>query len=206
MQYQKIVSGKYLIELHNSWTGEESVFVNGQLVSKKYSVWGTNHYFVIMEGEQQIRFILTTKVNQGMQVMFDVSRNGALVSEDVPLPYGTMPEKPHLELKRSGLNHLKEFDLELAIEDFTLAVEISPEDPELYFYMACAYSVLEQPLQGFECLKKAVEAGLQGREWIATHDMLAYLRMHPAFEDFKASKFTRINKELLQKEEVMELV
>lgn len=77
-----------------------------------------------------------------MQVMFDVSRNGALVSEDVPLPYGTMPEKPHLELKRSGLNHLKEFDLELAIEDFALAVEISPEDPELYFYMACAYSVL----------------------------------------------------------------
>jgi hypothetical protein len=36
--------------------------------------------------------------------------------------------------------------------------------------------------------------------------MLAYLRMHPAFEDFKASEFTRINKELLQKEEVMELV
>jgi len=32
---------------------------------------------------------------------------------------------------------------------------------------------------------------LQEREAILTHDMLAYLRMHPAFEAFRDSGFTK---------------
>ncbi|PHN01030.1 hypothetical protein [Flavilitoribacter nigricans] len=199
MQYQKIVSGKFLIELHNSWSGQESVFVNGQLVSRKGSFWGTNHCFTVQEGGELVRFILTTKVKNGMQVVFDLSRDGKMVAEDVAIPYGSMPEKPHLKLKRSAQKHLQEYELDLALEHLEEAQLLAPTDPELFFHMACAYSVLEQPLKGFECLQRAIELGLQDQSTILSHDMLAYLRMHPAFSDFKASGYSRFGKVFFKK-------
>ena len=55
MQYVQVYSGRTKIEVHNSWLGEESVFANGQLVSKKSSVWGTSHHFSVMEnGEEAV--------------------------------------------------------------------------------------------------------------------------------------------------------
>jgi hypothetical protein len=44
-----------------------------------------------------------------------------------------------------------------------------------------------------------VEHGLSDSEAILNHDMLAYLRMNPAFEGFLASNFTRYDKELAEK-------
>lgn len=198
MYYQKIVSGKWEIEFHNSWSGAESVYVNGQLVSKKSSFWGTSHYFQMEEAGQPVKFILVTKVGANMQVMIDLFRDGVLLKENLCIPYGSMPRKPHLEFKKSGLAYLNDFDLELALADLQEAASISPEDPELYFYMACAYSVMEEAWEGFQCLKEAVSRGLKAKDFILTHDMLAYLRMHPAFEAFKASGFTEIKKAYLK--------
>jgi hypothetical protein len=154
MLYQKLHSGETVIEFHNSWLGEETVIVNGQVVSKKSSVWGTNHYFTAMENGRNVRYILTTRVNEGLQVVLDLSRNGVLVQENVPVNFGWKPGKPRNKAKKEGLLKLKEYDLEDALVDLKNALESDPEDPEIYFHMACAYSVLEQTPEGFECLKK----------------------------------------------------
>lgn len=59
------------------------------------------------------------------------------------------------------------------------------------FHMACAYSILERTEEGFNCLQKAVTYGLPDTEMILNHDMIAFLRMDPAFEGFLNSGFTK---------------
>ncbi len=66
--------------------------------------------------------------------------------------------------------------------------------PEVYFHMACAYSVLERAEDGYEALRKSVKFGLNDKEQILSHDMLAYLRMRDAFEGFVASDFTEFDR------------
>lgn len=149
--------------------------------------------------QNNIRDILTTRVNEGLQVVLDLSRNGVLVQESVPVNFGWKPGKPRNKSKKEGLLKLKEYDLEDALVDFKNALETDPKDPEIYFHMACAYSVLEQTPEGFECLKKAVAFGLQDHEMILHHDMLAFLRMHDAFEGFLNSRFTTYDERLVGK-------
>ena len=190
MQYKKITSGNTIIEFHNNWLGEETVIVNGQVVSKKSSIWGTNHYFAIPENGADVKYILTSKLTDGMQVALDLIRNGELVQENVPVPFGSRPKKPVNKAKKRGLAELKEYALEEALAEFEQALEQDPKDPEIYFHMACAHSVLENTSDGFSCLKKAVENGLADTEMILNHDMLAFIRINAAFEDFLNSGFT----------------
>ena len=197
MQYQKITLEEAIIEFHNNWLGEETVIVNGQMVSKKSSIWGTNHYFTILEEGHQIRYILTTKVDANMQVLLDLSRNGVPIQENIPVIFNTHPRLNQNRAKKDGLAKLNEYALEEALESFEEALKLNPKDPEIYFHMACAYSVLERTREGFEALRNAVANSLQNQEMILNHDMLAFLRMHPAFEGFLGNNFEDYNEELL---------
>lgn len=194
MQYQKITSGDTVIEFHNNWLGEETVIVKGQVVSKKSSIWGIDHKFSVQEKGKEVRFILTTKVDANMQVLLDLRRNGKKVVEDLPVKLGWMPKTPKNLPKQQGIQKLKEYKLEEALVDFKEALKENDEDPEIYFHMACAYSVLERTQEGFEALRKAVEHNLQNTEMILNHDMLAFLRLHDAFEGFFASGFKKYDK------------
>jgi len=191
MYYKKINSGDTVIEFNNNWLGEETISVKGQVLSKKSSVWGTHHNFSVIEKGKQIRFVLTTKVNANMEVFLDLRRNGKLVLEDIPVPMGYKPKEPVNTAKQTGLQKLKEYRLEQAVVDLNQALEFNSEDPETYFHLACAYSVLERSWEGFECLRKAVNLGLPNQNQILEHDMLAFLRLHDAFEGFEASGFTK---------------
>lgn len=193
MQYQKLTTGNIVIEFHNNWLGEETVIVNGQIVSKESSIWGTHHHFTVMEDGHAIRYILTTKVNSNLQVLLDLRRNGKIVQENVPVQFGSFPKKPQNKAKKQGLLKLKEYEVKEALAELDKALDLEPKDPEIYFHMACAYSNLEKTKEGFESLKKAVENGLQDNEMILNHDMLAYLRMHEAFEGFLNSGFTKFD-------------
>ena len=198
MYYKKLTSGPTIIEFHNNWLGEETVIVNGQIMSKKFSVFGKSHYFKVMEDGHQIRYILTTKIDAAMQVLIDLSRNGELILENVVISLGSKAKKPKVKEKTKGLALLREYELEEAITEFKKALEWSPKDPEIYFHMACAYSLLEKTQEGFECLKKAAANNLQDQEMIFNHDMLAYVRMHDAFEDFANSGFVKYDEELFK--------
>lgn len=201
MYYKKITSGDTVIEFHNNWLGEETVVVKGQVLSQKSSVWGTHHNFSVIEKGKGVRFVLTTKVNVNMEIFLDLRRNGKLVLEDVPVNLGSRPKEPVNKAKQTGLQKLKEYRLEEALIDLNQALEFNPEDPEIYFHLACAYSVLERAREGFKCLKKAVEYQLPNTDMILNHDMLAYLRLHPAFELFLASGYSKIDREQLDKKQ-----
>ena len=219
MYYKKLVSNNTIIEFHNDWSGLETVFANGQSVSKKSSVWGTNHYFTVIENNRQVRYILTSKVNAGGQVLLDLRRGGQLIYKNVLLQKGTtrpggmatsrrgrppkkaQPQRPYIprnnKAKKSGLIKLKEYQLEEALEDFKTAQKVAPQDPEIYFHLACIYSVLEKTAEGFEALKNAKKHGFNDENAILSHDMLAYLRLNDAFEEFVESGFKEYNEALV---------
>lgn len=193
MHYQKIHSEKTVIEFHNNWLGEETVIVRGKVVSKQSSIWGISHVFEVQENGATVRFVLTSKLDANMNVLLDLRRNGVLVEENLPVMLGYGPTKVKNPKKQQGIQRLREYRLEEALEHFQGALEVAPDDPEIYFHLACAYSVLERPLPGFEALQAAVEHGLSNPESILEHDMLAFLRLHPAFENFFASGFQRFD-------------
>jgi len=189
MQYKSLKVNNTFIEFHNSWLGEETVIANGQLVSRKSSIMGTHHPFTIQENGKPTRYVLTTKIDGALQVFIDLRRNGEMVFEDVLVPYRFKPKRPANTEKKVGVRKLREYDIEEAVEHLKKGLDIEPDDPEIYFHLACAYSILEKPEEGFTALQMAVAKGLSDTDAILSHDMLAFLRMQEAFPDFLARDF-----------------
>lgn len=202
MHYQKIIVDQTFIEFHNNWLGEETVVVNGQIVSRKSSVWGAHHYFTVIENGHTVRYVLTSKADPSYQVYLDLRRNGELIKRNISVPSrgndSPKPRRPrNNQAKRDGLAKLREYELKEALADFKKALEVDPHDSEIYFHMACAYSILEKTEAGFEALKKAKELGLKDDDTILKHDMLAFLRIQDAFEGFLNSGFKEYDKKML---------
>lgn len=190
MYYQKIIHGEHLIEFSNSWTGEETVYLNSQEVSKKSSILGTSHYFETVEAGEVVRYILTSKLGGILGVQLDLIKNGVVVQQDISVSLGVLPPKPEVEFKQKGLVKLQKYDLDDALHEFREAEKINPKDPEIYFNLACVFSLKENAADGFACLQKSVEYNLKNRVDILTHEMLAFLRIQPEFEAFKENGFS----------------
>lgn len=190
MQYHKFVLEDLIIEFHNNWLGEEKVFVNGKLVSKKSSIMGTDHRFNILENGKQSRYVLVSKITDMMQVALDLRKNGQVIQEDVIVRYGSKPKKPINKAKKKALSHLNEYELSEALEAFKEALDMDPNDPEIWFHLACVHSLMENVVEGYSCLKNAVDNKLENQEAILEHEMLAYLRIQPEFDAFLESNFT----------------
>ena len=201
MQYRKVIIVYTIIEFHNSWLGEETVIANGKLVSRKSSILGTDHHFQVEEQGEIARYVLTTRVGDLVNVIIDLKRNGKYVETDVRVPFSISTPKTQNKQKKQGLHLLHQYDLDAALDHFRAALDLDPDDPEIHFHMACAYSIQEKPEEGFEALRKAVKLNLPDKEMILRHDMLAYLRMHPAFEPFVESGFRSFDHDLLKKGE-----
>ncbi|MEP7266059.1 MAG: NINE protein [Saprospiraceae bacterium] len=91
--------------------------------------------------------------------------------------------------KESAIRKYKEFDLDGAIEEFLKSLQIEPKDIATHFNLACAYSLTEQGEKAYYHLTKAVEYGFTDYDKINTHDDLAYVRIQPQWDDFKASGY-----------------
>ena len=65
MKYMIIHLGENKIEFSNSFTGTETVTVNGKEVSSKFSITGTKHLFEIQENGKYIACKLITGVGLG---------------------------------------------------------------------------------------------------------------------------------------------
>lgn len=102
-------------------------------------------------------------------------------------PQNAMRANP---FKASGIKKYKDFDLDDAIVDFKKGLEIAPSDVALHFNIACAYSLTEKKALAYHHLQRAVMSGLKDVERILSHDDLAYVRIQPEYEDFRASGFT----------------
>lgn len=60
MKYTTIYLDENKIELFNTLLGKETVKVNGNIVSEKWSITGTDHNFVIIENKDEVACKLTT--------------------------------------------------------------------------------------------------------------------------------------------------
>lgn len=75
MKLTTIQLGNNKIELINSSLGEETVKVNGEIVSCKYSMLGTNHEFTIAEDGKQVN--CSVQFGFGAQgLVFDFYKDG----------------------------------------------------------------------------------------------------------------------------------
>lgn len=191
MHYIKLKSQGTIIEFHNNWLGEETVIVGGKMVSRKSSIMGANHFFTVTENGEPVNYILTSKVLDSlMNVGIDLIRNGQMIYENVPLSYGKKARTPHEELKSKALAKLIAYEIPEALDLLKHVQQLEPEDYEVYFHLACAYSNLEDVENGYANLKLAVQHGMNDFEKILNHDMLAYLRLQDQFERFQESGFT----------------
>ena len=62
------------------WTGREFVYVNGNLVSKKFSWFGAHHAFQVTEDGETVHYTLTTGYGW-WGLITRLNRNGVLVVE-----------------------------------------------------------------------------------------------------------------------------
>ena len=202
MHYHRFKVEDTFIEFHNNWLGVETVIINGQIVSKKSSIAGISHQFTVLENGHTNHYVLTTKLDStGFGVLIDLRQNGKLIQENVPIGHGTKPRRIKNKSKISGVNKIKAFEIEAGMADLIDSLKVDAEDPEIYFYLACGYSIQENALEGFEALKNAVAYKLQNLETILDHEMLAYLRMQEAFEGFIDSNFTEYDPDKLKSKE-----
>lgn len=85
-----------------------------------------------------------------------------------------------------------EYDVTGAIEDFNQALTIHPDDRDIHYQLAKAYSLNEEKEKCFTHLKKAVSLGFDKIDQIQSEDDFAFLRIQPEFDDFKASGYQSI--------------
>ncbi len=62
MKFITLHIGDSKIELFNSWIGKETIIVDGQIISEKYSITGASHRFTIRENGQEKHAQLSTKL------------------------------------------------------------------------------------------------------------------------------------------------
>jgi TM2 domain-containing membrane protein YozV len=91
--------------------------------------------------------------------------------------------------KTSGLKKYKDFDIEHAVEDLNKSLLVNDTDSEVYFTLACCYSLMEKPDEAYSNLQKAVNTGLKDLSKIETTDNLAFIRTHKDFESFKENGY-----------------
>ncbi len=91
--------------------------------------------------------------------------------------------------KKSALEKYEKYDFKGAISDFRKALDISPDDPELHFDIAKAYSLNENKDLAFRHLDTAVQYGLKDPNKIDKDEDLAYIRIQPEYESFKKNNY-----------------
>ena len=75
MKYITINLGENKIEVHNSLLGKETIKLNDKIVSDKYSVFGTEHYFNINENGKEVKFKI--EISSSFQgVVFNLYKDG----------------------------------------------------------------------------------------------------------------------------------
>ncbi|KAB2880636.1 protein kinase [bacterium] len=75
-----------------------------------------------------------------------------------------------------------------ALEQTAKAIELSPDDPLMFYNAACAYSRLGQKDAAVDALKKSIVAGLEDYEWIKTDPDFDAIRDEPGYVELMKGK------------------
>lgn len=79
-----VVNGnKIEIDLLSLFSGKETVYYNGEIVSQTKSMWGSLHAFNVIENEKEVSYNISVKARWGLPlVKLDIKRNGELIYSD----------------------------------------------------------------------------------------------------------------------------
>lgn len=97
--------------------------------------------------------------------------------------------KRHNPFIKSGARFYKDYALDEAAADYEKALEIDPTNKEVLFNIAAIYSLLENKTEAMSALNRLVQTGFKDFDKINKHDDLAYIRIQPEFESFKANGY-----------------
>jgi len=92
--------------------------------------------------------------------------------------------------KKTGFKKYEESDIEGAIDDLEEALKINPNDKSIYFRLACGYSLMEEPQESLNYLNEAIRQGYKDFDKINSIDDLAFLRISPMFQAYKAQGYS----------------
>jgi len=75
MKYTTLYLEENTIEIHNSIWGKETIIVNGEIVSSKYSFFGAKHIFNSTENNKEVAWVL--EIGMSMRgVTFNLHKDG----------------------------------------------------------------------------------------------------------------------------------
>lgn len=57
-------------------SGKETIFYNGNLVSSKYTLFGTKHNFVVLENDHDTEYVIVIGFKNLLRIGFDIFRDG----------------------------------------------------------------------------------------------------------------------------------
>jgi len=97
--------------------------------------------------------------------------------------------------REKAIKNYQDYDFKEAIKHFKKSLEINSNDKNVHFILSCCYSLTEKTSESLFHLSKSIEQGFNDFEKINSHDALAYLRIQPEYEDFKAKGYQK-NKEI----------
>ncbi|MBZ5536553.1 MAG: hypothetical protein LAO31_11400 [Acidobacteriia bacterium] len=86
-----------------------------------------------------------------------------------------------VELSQEAMQHFRVRDYGLAAFKFLLAAQIKPENPGLFYHLACAYSRDGKKKEALGALKNAVEKGFTEVETLESDPDLELIRGDPSF-------------------------
>lgn len=64
------------IDINNSWLGEEKIYYDGQLVSRRSSILGSMHEFQVTENDEVTDYQINIEYRWPLRIGFDIFRNG----------------------------------------------------------------------------------------------------------------------------------
>lgn len=68
--------GQNRIDIRNSWLGEESIYYDGELVSRNSSLFGSVHEFSVREHDEDVIYRINIEYKWPLRIGFDIFRNG----------------------------------------------------------------------------------------------------------------------------------
>lgn len=97
--------------------------------------------------------------------------------------------------REKAIKNYQDYDFKEAIRNLKKSLEINSNDKNVHFILACCYSLTEKTSESLFHLSKAIEQGFNDFDKINSHDALAFLRIQPEYEDFKAKGY-QMNKKI----------
>ena len=180
-------------------TGKEKIYANNELIvdMRNITSFSAYHEFTYSGELYDVEVFGRDYLSGRLQCNFFrggiltgayVSRTTESLSTVIELNNDNVPiiARALARYRQQAEKLLSRYDIQDAFLQLQKAKALAPEDGQTYYLLACIYSLEEEKEKGFEHLTTAIKHDMSGKSRIMTDDRLAYLRIQPEFEAFKA--------------------